>query len=245
LLHLQDEDLTPESVVRLEPIHSQRTLSLATLQANSPIDPQEQIRLAADIRKNARSWHARLSWTAYPDSEQLEFCCKLIYDYFVKRPRDGVASGRQLWYKLRRLRATQSIRGFIEDVLQNDTRAGGQPDAAVRLALEFQRKWGMFNFPRLLIALERVQEEVFRRIGLAPGRYGRYASDVESLFVAPELTGLDEYGLPMQLGLKLGSRLRLNEGMDAAIASVRALRPDSLPLTGFERYLIKHAQGGL
>lgn len=160
LVQMQDEDLTPEFAARLEPIRSQRTLSLTTIQANSPIDPNDQIRLAADIRKNARGWYRRLSWIGYPEGEQLEFCCKLIYDYFVKRPRDGVSSGRQLAYRLGRLRATRSVRGFIEEVLQRDTRADGQPDAAVQIALEFQRKWATFNFPRLLIALERIQEEI-------------------------------------------------------------------------------------
>ena len=103
----------------------------------------------------------------------------------------------------------------------------------------------MFNYPRLLIALERIQEEVLHRLELPQGRYGKYAADVESLFLPPELVALDEYGLPVQLGLKIGDHLRLGQGIDQAIASVRALQPENLQLTEFERYLLRHVQEGL
>ncbi len=33
--------------------------------------------------------------------------------------------------------------------------------------------------------------------------------------------------------------------MDTAIASVRALQPETLRLTAFERYVLKHVQDGL
>lgn len=245
LVQMQDDDLTPESAARLDPIFAQRTLSLATIRRNSPIDPNDQIRLAAGIRKNGRAWHRLLNWAGYPDYDQLQFCCNLIFDYFVKKHQDGISSGGQLAYKLDRMRAARTTRRFIEDVLQRDTRADRQPDAAVRIALDFQRKWAMFNFPRLLIALERIQEEIFDKLGLPPGSYGKYVVDVESLFLAPELVGLDEYGLPIQLGVKLRSQLRLGEGMDPAISSLRALRLDNSLLTEFERYLLRHVQDGL
>jgi hypothetical protein len=226
-------------------VFRQRELSLSTIRRNGPLDPADQIRLAADIRRNGRAWHNRLNWTVYPNWEQLEFTCRLIYDYFVKKRRDGVSSGKQLAFRLYRLQMCRTIRGFIEDVLKTDTQANGDPDKAVRIALDFQRKWAMFSFPRLLIALEKIQQEVFLRLGMPPGRFRKYASDVESAFLSPELVGLDEYGLPVQLGLKLSPRLKLGQGMDLAIDSVRALQPDRLSLTRFERYLLERVQGGL
>jgi hypothetical protein len=177
--------------------------------------------------------------------DQLQFACTLLYDYFVKKRRDGIASGRQLAFRLNRLRTSRTIREFIEDILQNDTQANGDPDGAVRIALDFQRKWAMFNFPRLLIALEAIQHEVFSALGLPPGRFGKYAADVESLFLPPELVGLDEYGLAIQLGLKLRSYLQLGQGMDPAIASVRTLQPERLGLTQFERFMLERVQSGV
>ena len=71
---------------------------------------------------------------------------------------------------------------------------------------------GDVQLPSAATALDRIQEEIFTRFGLPPGRYGKYAVDVESLFLAPELVGLDEYGLPIQLGVKLSDELQLGEG---------------------------------
>jgi len=245
LVQLEAEDLSPRSLQRLEGVSRQKELSLATIRRNAPLDPLDQIRLAIDIRKNARRWHSHLNWTTYPQWDQLQFACTLLYDYFVKKRRDGIASGRQLAFRLNRLRTSRTIREFIEDILQNDTQANGDPDGAVRIALDFQRKWAMFNFPRLLIALEAIQHEVFSALGLPPGRFGKYAADVESLFLPPELVGLDEYGLAIQLGLKLRSYLQLGQGMDPAIASVRTLQPERLGLTQFERFMLERVQSGL
>jgi hypothetical protein len=143
------------------------------------------------------------------------------------------------------MRATRTTRNFIEDILQHDSLANRDPDAAVRIALDFQRKWAMYNFPRLLMALGRIQEEIFDRLTLPAGNYAKYAFDVECLFLAPELVGLDEYGLPIQLGVKLSDRLRLGEGMDLAIASLRMLQPDTVRLSEFERYMLTRTQDGL
>jgi hypothetical protein len=245
LLQLEDEDLTPRSLQRLEGVSRQRELSLSTIRRNAPLDPADQIRLAADLRKNAPLWHRLLSWTTYPHWDQLEFACTLVYNYFVKKRRDGVASGRQLAFRLSRLRTAGTIREFIEDILQNDTQAKSDPDGAVRIALDFQRKWATFSVPRLLVALEAIQREVFSELGLPPGRFGKYAADVENLFLPPELVGLDEYGLPIQLGTKLSPHLSLGQGMDYAIESVRALDLERLSLTQFERHLLNHVQSGL
>jgi hypothetical protein len=245
LVQMDDDDLTPESAERLRPVFAQRTLSLATIRHNAPVNPTDQIRLAVEIRKNARAWHRLLYWGGHPNHDQLEFCCNLIFQYFVKTRRDGIFSGRQLAFRLDRMRATRTTHNFIEDILQHDSFANRDPDAAVRIALDFQRKWAMFNFPRLLMALGRIQGEIFDRLRLQPGNYAKYAFDVECLFLPPELVGLDEYGLPVQLGVKLSGHLRLGEGMDPAIASLRMLQPGTLRLSEFERYMLKRAQDGL
>ena len=103
----------------------------------------------------------------------------------------------------------------------------------------------MFHFPRLLNAVDTIQREVLTRAGRAAGSYSKYAFDVESLFLPAELVGLDEYGLLIQLGLKLRSHIRLGEGMDAAIASLRRLNVPQLSLSLFERRIIERVQEGL
>lgn len=226
-------------------MYQSRTICLWQRRRNAGIDPQDQIQLAAAIRKNARAWHSWLSWEGYPQWEPLKFTCNLIYEYLVKRRRDGISSGAQLAFRLNKLRTSANIRTFIREVLQRDTRANGDPDVAVRLALEFQRKWAMFRFPRMLLALDLIQQEVFDRLRMPVGRYGKFAADVENTFLPAELVGLDEYGLPVQLGMKLRSQLRLGEGLDLAIESLRKLELTDIPLSKFERLLIEQVKSGL
>jgi hypothetical protein len=245
LLQVDQADLTQRSVERLRYINAQSELSVETLRRNASVGPDDQIRLATSIRQNLRDWLPQLRWSGYPSSEQLKFICGLIFDYLIKKHYDGIASGPQLAFRIQQLRLSASTQALISTILQNDTAAKGEPDRAVRIALDFQRKWAMFHFPRLLMAVDSIQREVLTRAGGPAGSYGKYASDVESLFLPAELVGLDEYGLPIQLGLKLRSHLHLGDGMDSAIASLRRLNVLRLSLSMFERKLIERVQEGL
>ena len=56
-----------------------------------------------------------------------------------------------------------------------------------------------YSFPVRLRALDRIQADVFDRIGLVPGDYSAYAGQVEGLFLESSLVALDEYGVPSEL----------------------------------------------
>ena len=100
-------------------------------------------------------------------------------------------------------------------------------------AFLFQRNWASFAFPRYLRALDLIQKEVFGDLGMRYGDYSLYGVKVESLFLPPELPALEEYGLPVQLGLKLQRRLTLNNGLDRAIQSLRSLNTHGAGLSVF------------
>jgi hypothetical protein len=70
------------------------------------------------------------------------------------------------------------------------------PDSAVEDSLEFLRYWVDFAFPRYLMAVSRIQANVFGRIGLRSGDYGVFASRVENHFAPPGIAALDEHGNP-------------------------------------------------
>lgn len=246
LAQMDEEDLTPNSMVRLSSVHGQVDLSFATIRANAGIDPQAQIALARRIRQNARAWQYLLGWRGYPTYDQLKLVCELIFAAFVGKRRDGVSSGSQLALRLNRFRiAKGDIRAFIADVLANDTQVAGDPDAAVLTALEFQRSWAMFRFPKLLMALDRIQSEVLSNLRLSPGNYGKFAADLENGFMPPELVGLDEYGLPVQIGRKLSSALALGQGLDVALAALRRLDPGLARLSPFERSVLERVKSGI
>lgn len=246
LAQIEEDDLTLNSKARLSPVQGQRELSFETIRANSGIDPQAQIALARKIRLNARAWQHLLGWSGYPTYDQLKLVCGLIFDAFVGKRRDGISSGSQLAFRLNRFRMVSGdIRAFIADVLANDNQVAGDPDAAVLAALEFQRSWAMFRFPKLLMALDRIQSEVLSSLRMKPGNYGKFASDLENGMMPPELVGLDEYGLPVQIGRKLAGALPLGQGLDAALAALRRLNSGFVRLSAYERMVLERVQAGI
>jgi hypothetical protein len=66
-------------------------------------------------------------------------------------------------------------------------------------ALEFLRNWASFHVPRSLSALQRIQAEVYGRLGMRAGDYSVFAVRLESLLLTPSLAALDEYGLPLAI----------------------------------------------
>jgi hypothetical protein len=168
----------------------------------------------------------------------------LFFRHFLARRRWNIASGSQLAFLLLRMRDAGSTRQFVEIIL-NDEKDIKTADAAVEFAMDLQRNWAGFRVPRYLRAIDRIQREVFGQLGLAAGDYTVHASDLEHLFMAYELVKLDEYGLPLEVGAKLGSRIALGQGLDAAIASFRQIVPADIALTPFERDLVVRSQAGL
>lgn len=242
LVQVDDEDLRPEADERLTGVRQQDILSMATIKLNAHVDPEDQIALARELTQRLRAHYPLLCWHGpYPTWENLEAVCKLIYEFFVKRRRQGISSGRQLAFRLRKLREAGSTAAFVREILEND-RYIDTPDEAVESGMEFIRNWAGFTFPRYLSALDRIQSEVFGRRGLRPGNYAAYAAEVESLFMPGEIPKLEEYGLPTEVGRKIQRRLVVRQGLDAALASLQQVDLDGLQLSLFEREMIERCR---
>jgi len=115
-------------------------------------------------------------------------------------------------------------------------------DEAVQQVLDFLNLWANFHFPQLLRALDRIQKDVLQKFGLRSGDYGEYAAKVENRFMAPSLVGLEEYGVPLEVALKLHRYLRPYSTVDDALANLRHLPLEKMNLSGFERTVVEDAQ---
>ena len=124
--------------------------------------------------------------------------------------------------------------GLIEQALTEES----SPDEAVEDVLEFTRNWAGFHFPRMLMALERIQRRVMSDKGLRLGSYSFYAASVESLFLPSSVAALEEYGIPLQIALKLGEVLDLNLPLDDVLAALQSVDLTRVPLDEFELELI-------
>jgi hypothetical protein len=130
----------------------------------------------------------------------------------------------------------------MKQLIYNQIRYCEDADEAVQMTLDFVRLWAMFNFPRLLRALDGIQRDVFERVGLLPGNYEFYANAVENLFLDKAIVALDEYGVPLELARKLESRLQPNNDLDSALKALKRLNVDLTDLSPFEKELIRDAQ---
>ena len=75
--------------------------------------------------------------------------------------------------------------------------------------------------------------------------YAVYAARVESLFRAPIVGALDEYGIPPPVGEKLLSMLGTRDDLDAALTVLRSLPLATTSLSPFEMKLVADAKAGL
>lgn len=244
LIQLEPQDLQGESIERMRVLAQDASLSVETMRSNAGIDPGAQMRLANELRSSG-SYFQNLRWSGYPDYEQLEFACGLIWKYFVSAVRlGGISSGQQLAFKIDKFRKAKTVKNLILRELASQE--SPDADAAVEEVLDFVRTWASFHFPRYLMALDRIQREVFLPWVGDAGDYSAYAASVENMFTSTGLVALDEFGIPLQVAEKISGRLADHSSVDSALASLRSLNIDRVVgLSDFERMLIHDAQSSL
>lgn len=247
LIQLDQVDLTDKSKERMKKFSDQAILPIELLRMNHSVDPQAQIQLARYIQTNAETVWPRLAWNGFPGSyNQLKFACELIWEHLVDaRRKQGVFSGSQLTLKTWQLYQTANTAKRVLAELQPGKYAAKTPDEAVERVLQFERSWAGFELPRLLMALSSIQREVLSRMGLPFGDYTAFASQAESLFRAPVVAALDEYGIPIQVAEKIQAFLRTKENLDVALESLKSLNTSRLKLSPFEMELVRDAQVAL
>ncbi|WP_295880880.1 DEAD/DEAH box helicase [uncultured Thiohalocapsa sp.] len=246
LIQLDEADLTEKSKARVSDFVEQKLLPLEILRQNSGVSPDAQIRLAEKLGALPGHERTRLLWTGIPSSDELYYVCEYLWDFLlVGKSGSGVASARQLAYKVSSLMERRPIRERIERELTPGPYAAKSADAAVERVLEFDRNWAGFEFPRALMAMDRIQQHVFNRLFGRSGDYGFFATMVEALFRNPAAAALEEYGLPLQVFDKIERRVRLSDELDAAIAEIKLVRPEEVGLSPFEAELFNDTRAHL
>lgn len=247
LVQLADEDLLPRSKARLDDVFAQTVLPVEVLRQNTGIDPRAQIGLAERLCEFNQASANIANWNQLPKWDQLLWACEMVWDYFVDRGRSGVFSGKQLAFKTSALMRGEGISMRVRAELEqaNPQFRAGSPDEAVERVFEFDRNWASFELPRLLMALSRIQEAIFRpRFGFA-GDYSYLAARVETLFRTRAICALEEYGVPVQLSDKLSKRVNLGDDIDAALNALRAMDLSTIDLSDFEREVLDDVRSQL
>lgn len=239
LIQIDSEDIHSLSAKqRVEPYYRQDVLSIETLKSNTGIPPQAQLELARALLATPQKFHQFLSWHRKPNWDQLVLTCETLWTYFIKNNiRSSVVSGRQLAFLLNKVANGPSLEEWVAE------RGGGEDvDADIEQALDFIRQWAQYRAPKLLMALNAIQVEIFTRVGLQPGNYESFIARIETLGRDPVVMALDEYGIPFQIGEKIWAAIGRPDQLDAALQRLREVDMTKLGLTHFETDLMLELQ---
>lgn len=237
LVQLEPQDLSDDANMRVSQIWKQSLLAPATIRQNVGIDPQGQIELAREIEARLQELIPLLSWTGQPTYAQTKEIFDLAWRHFGVKAGAGVRSASQLTLLVNRYRRNPDYAAQLSASIAE--KAGDDADEALESFLEFARQWLSFKAPRLVSAVGRIQSDVLLRHGIRPGNYSYFCSQLESLFMNPVVTALEEYGVPIQIASRLVPQLDNPETLDDALAALlKRKSADFDGLTAFEKTLI-------
>lgn len=228
LINVDVADLNESSKRKLKKYFEQDVLSQETLKKNSYIDLDRQLDLANFIQGKLKEIHDLMKWEKYPTNNQLKLSCMLIWDYFVSSNKRiyGVSSGQQLHFRLNQFREARNIKNFITAIIDaEEAKTIDSINCAIELAFDIQRHWINFQFPRYLMSLEDIANDIFRKNNLPLCDYSYFASLVECYFMAPYIIPMDEYGLPIQISNKIGNIIDISSNIDEALKQLSNFTP--------------------
>lgn len=245
LLQIPTDELSDDARARVQPYLDQTTLDIDVLRANRGIDPDRQLALAEELQQDPARWSRVLSWSGFPQYDQLVTVAQLMLDHLVPAQQKGRVTARSLATRLSVVRRAQ---GSVPEMVDAQLPFSGDRDEAVEDVLFFNRNWMGHTFPRGLQAVERIQRDVFARYNLPSGNYGAYARQVESLFLPAYFSTLEEFGLPVPVTLKLrraGLRGDTLDGLLLQLRRVGRARGTAALLDPFEREMVAEVIEGL
>jgi hypothetical protein len=237
LVQIDQQDLSPAAKERIIHVWQQNVLSRDTIQQNVGIDPFGQVDLAEEIEARLGELAPLVSWTGLPTYDQTKAVFDLAWRHFKVKPAAGVFSSSQLTLLVNRYRKNPDYAAQLSTSIAG--KVGEEADEGLESFLEFARQWLTFKAPRLISAVGRIQAEVLARHGVPPGNYDYFCSQLESLFMNPVIMALEEYGVPIQLAVRLVSTLGDPTTLDEALAGLARHQPDEFTgLSRFEQQLI-------
>lgn len=137
-----------------------------------------------------------------------------------------MSSGKQLHFRLNQFREAGSIKNFITAIIDAEkAKTIDSINCAIELAFEIQRHWINYQFPRYLMSLGDIANDIFRKNNLPLCDYSYFASLVECYFMAPYVIPMDEYGLPIQISKKIGDIIKISSNMDDALKQLSNFSP--------------------
>lgn len=235
LVQLDASDMSDGSKARLEEYIKQSDLPMELLKKHSSFEPDNLISLARTLKSISSDKRNKLSWSRFPDYNNLELVCSLIWDHLIGHGSQGVFSAKQLAFKVFKLQKTPDIKERILDELTPGPYEASSVDEAVERVFEFDRSWASFELPRMLRAFSDIRKHVHG----GSGDYSFFAGQLENLFRPSFQVALEEFGVPLQVSDKLTPILKGMKSIDDALQALNQLPIEKFKLDAFERELVE------
>ena len=245
LINMDDDDLTIETQQQIQKYKQQKILSPDLLKKHSYVKLDYLLNLGQYLNGLSTRSLSLIAWSGTPNYDELKKTCNLIWDYIVKSNRiiSSVRSGNQLCFKIKQFERSKTISNYL-NVIISEKKPEEMNNDLIECALDFMRQWLNYKFPRYLMTLQDVVNEILEKKGLHTCDYSHYASYVECYFTKPYVIPFDECGLPIQISTKINKYIS-NDSIDSAIESLKKLNTNDLPLSEFEKKVVKYVQKNL
>jgi hypothetical protein len=233
LINIDEKDLKENSRLKMKAIYENEIISLSTLRKNKGVDPELQIEFAKELSANYLEWHQFLCWSRKPSYDQLEFICNIIWKFFngSNLGSGSVISPRQLAYMINKLKGT------FKDSLNAYLNPNSNIDNAISKVLDFRKLWAGFHFPRLLITINNIQEELYIKHGMSCGSYLFYAKEIENYCLPVNMIALEEYGLPVEISMTLKNFVNFNGTFEEMIGGIKKIDANRLGNDPIEKFI--------
>ncbi len=249
LLQISD-DLNTEGREKVSKYINQEILPIYIIKNHQSIPPERLLNFAENLITNHRSWYGNMNWHGiYPNYNQLQLLSVIMYDYFSISGMGGsIRSAEQLNKKIRNVINNVTDKDLIQK--EYDYWSNNDPsytvDDAVQTVFDFKRNLVGYNLPKIILAINDIQENIFNRYGYSCGNYKAFAYSLESFFEIPALTTLEEFGIPFQISKKIVKTINLDseDDIDLVINKIKHAYSKNILFNGlseFEIYMLERA----
>jgi hypothetical protein len=217
LVHVPADTLGPAARRKRDQIVRTSSLSPELLQRWSRFGIDGLNSLRDQIEMHVAAEDNDFIWNGYGNFKQIQAAISLGWNDLTFE-KHGMKSSRQAAFFATVLRRSSSLRAFFDRLVQG---TGLAAQESIDSCFNFLRG-AEYTFPEVLRATEDVINEVSE--GLVD--YSYFARSLQGWFLPGNLRTLEEFGVPMPIIQKLGTRLP-EENPDEALDAVRIIANQS------------------
>lgn len=200
-------DLNPSNQDRVQKYYDQDVLPVPLILKHQGIDPNRLINFAEELTRNLKSWNRLMCWTSkYPTEFELKHLSEILFKHFNISAMAGgaVRSEKQLNRKL--LDIIKQVDDKI--LIKNDydywsKKKSYSVDDAVQNVFNFKKNLINYNLPRIIYAINDIQEFVFKHYDYSYGNYKQFVVALENFYGPASINALEEFGIPNQVAKKI------------------------------------------